>query len=287
MALSIEQTKEIIRGSKNLDPAISDIKFANEGGSQTGIANAFAYLHALASNLLSQLFDKFQSDITTQLALNVAAVPLWIKKKVFEFQAGYQATINTSTFIVSYAKIDLVTRIVTQCSVKTAINGQVNIKVAKGGSTPLALTTSELNELKSYYDLINPAGIVVQFISKNADRLFVKAGIYYNGQYDSVIQANVKLAITSYLASLPFDGSMLISDLETALRLVEGVKDVVFEKIYARAVETLYSSSTKMIEAYKLTSISNRKWETVSGYMIPEDTSGFTLTDSLSFSIDG
>jgi len=252
MALSIDQTKEIIRGAKNEDSVISDIQFANEGGSQTGLANAFAYLHALASNLLSQLFDKFQSDITTELALNVAAVPLWIKKKVMLFQTGYQAKIDEDTFIVGYDEINEDARIVTQASVKTAVNGQVNIKVAKGGDNPEALTAPELTELSAYYELFNPAGITFQFISRDADRLYVKAQIYYNGQYDSVIEATVTLAIESFLASLPFDGNMIVSDLERAIRLVEGVTDVVLENVYARAEETLFASATKLIDASSL-----------------------------------
>ena len=57
--IKIEETKEIFRKVKNEKPEISKIQFANEGGSQTGMANMFAYLHGLASNLLSQLFVRF------------------------------------------------------------------------------------------------------------------------------------------------------------------------------------------------------------------------------------
>jgi hypothetical protein len=287
MALTVDQTKEIIRGAKNADPVISDIKFANEGGSQVGTANAWAYLHALASNLLSQLFDKFQSDVTTIVQNNVAGNPFWVKSKILEFQTGHQAEIDGTTFITSYPTVDLDAKIITQCSVKTALNGQVNIKVAKGGASPEKLTTIELDELKSYYELINPSGILFEVISNAPDRLFVEATIYYNGQYVSVISDTTIAAINAYLSSLPFDGNMVLSDLEATIRAVEGVTDVVFENVYARSSVTVFASATKMIENYKLTTLSNRKWETVAGYMISEDTSGSTLADSLTFTIDG
>lgn len=288
MALTVDQTKEIIRGAKNADSVIASIKFANEGGSQTGTANAWAYLHALASNLLSQLFDKFQSDVTTLVASNVAANPLWIKNKVLAFQTGYQAAIDEETFITSYVAIDETAKIVTQCSVKTAVNGTVNIKVAKGGSAPEKLTTPELEELESYYELINPSGILVNFISKDADRLFIEATIFYNGQYISIIEDNVKDAIAAFIAALPFDGNMVISDLEATIRAVEGVNDSVFKNVYARAFETDFlTAATKLMDDYKLLAIGSRKWETVAGYMVAEDTSGYTLTDKLTFTIDG
>lgn len=287
MALSIEQTKEIIRAAKNADPVISDIKFANEGGSQTGTANAWAYLHALASNLLSQLFDKHLTDTTEVLRNNIAATPIWIKNKMLAFQYGDQVVMNETTGIVEYEVVDTDKQIITQCSVKNANYGEVTIKVAKGGDTPEALTSGELTAVQSYYFNLNPAGIRYSVVSLDADRLMIEGTIYYNGQYQDSIQTDVEAAIASYLASLPFDGSMVIKDLETAINNVDGVEDIVISELSARDSTTIFVDRTKLIDDYKLTNVGNRKWDSVAGYMIPEDETGHTLADTLDYTING
>lgn len=287
MALSIEQTKEIIRGAKNLDPVISDIKFANEGGSQTGTANAWAYLHALASNLLSQLFDKFQSDVTDILKNNIAATPIWVKNKILAFQFGDSVEMNETTGVVEYPVVDVTKKIITQCSVTNASYGEVNIKVAKGGIMPIALSSGELTAVQSYYANLNPAGIRYNIISLNADKLLVRGVVYYDGQFQDSIKTDVETAINAYLASLPFDGAMVIKDLEQAINAVNGVEDIVIQELSARDSTTDFADRTRLIDDYKLTNVGNRKWDSVSGYMITEDHSGDTIGITLTYSVNG
>jgi hypothetical protein len=287
MGLSIDQTKEIIRAAKNADPVISDIKFANEGGSQVGTANAWAYLHALASNLLSQLFDKHLTDTIEVLRNNIAATPIWIKNKMLAFQYGDQVVMNEDTGVVEYEVIDTDKQIITQCSVKNANYGEVNIKVAKGGISPVALSNGELTAAQSYYSNLNPAGIRYNIISLDADRLLIRGTIYYNGQYQDSIQTDVEAAVNAYLAALPFDGAMVIKDLEIAINNLAGVEDIVIQELSARDETTDFADRTKLIDDYKLTNVGNRKWDSVSGYMITEDESGETISDTLEYLING
>lgn len=287
MALSVEQTKEIIRGAKNQDPIISDIKFAEEGGSQVGIANSWAYLHALASNLLSQLFDKHLSDTTEVLKNNIAATPIWIKNKILAFQYGDSVEMNEETGIVEYPVIDISKQIITQCSVTNANYGEVNIKVAKGGINPVSLSSGEMTAVQSYYANLNPAGIRYNIISLDADRLLIRGVVYYNGQYQDSIKTDVESAVNTYLSSLPFDGAMVIKDLEQAINSVAGVEDIVIEELSARDSTTDFADRTKLIDNYKLTSVGNRKWDSVSGYMITEDESGQTISTTLTYAING
>jgi len=287
MALTVDQTKEIIRGAKNADPVISSIKFSNEGGSQTGTANAWAYLHALASNLLSQLFDKHLADTSDTLKNNIAATPIWIKNKILAFQNGDSVVMNEDTGVVEYEVIDTDKQIITQCSVTNANYGEVNIKVAKGGTSPTSLTSGELTAVQSYYSNLNPAGIRYNIISLDADRLLIRGVVYYNGQYQDSIQTDVESAVNAYLASLPFDGAMIIKDLEQAINVVNGVEDIVIQELSARDSTTLFADRTKLIDDYKLTSVGNRKWDSVSGYMITEDESGQTISTTLTYTVNG
>ena len=287
MSLSIEQSTEIIRATKNADPVISDIKFANEGGSQVGTANAWAYLHALGSNLLSQLFDKHLTDTTEVLKNNIAATPIWIKNKILAFQYGDSVEMNEETGVVEYPVIDTDKQIITQCSVTNASYGEVNIKVAKGGTSPVALASGELTAVQSYYANLNPAGIRYNIISLDADRLMIKGVVYYDGQYQDSIQTDVESAVDAYLASLPFDGAMVIKDLEQAINAVNGVEDMVIQELSARDSTTDFADRTKLIDSYQLTSVGNRKWDSVSGYMITEDESGETIGITLTYAING
>jgi hypothetical protein len=163
----------------------------------------------------------------------------------------------------------------------------VNIKVAKGGISPVALSNGELTAAQSYYSNLNPAGIRYNIISLDADRLLIRGTIYYNGQYQDSIQTDVEAAVNAYLAALPFDGAMVIKDLEIAINNLAGVEDIVIQELSARDETTDFADRTKLIDDYKLTNVGNRKWDSVSGYMITEDESGETISDTLEYLING
>ena len=108
----------------------------------------------------------------------------------------------------------------------------------------------------------------------------VAAQVYYNGSYSAVIQANVIAGINAFLASLPFDGSMQLSDLEAAIRNVEGVNDLILNNVVSRQDSVALANGTYLVQNNQYIS---RKWPTVSGYIVPETTTGFTLADTLTF----
>jgi hypothetical protein len=144
------------------------------------------------------------------------------------------ATVDPDTYIVTYPVVDATKRIITQCAVGISVNQDVNVKVAKGTVPALAkLSSSELTAFQTYWNDIGFAGIQYNAISLDADLIEVNAQIYYDGQYTTVIQANVEAAINNFLASIPFDGQLLISSLETAILATTGVKDVVINSVKA------------------------------------------------------
>ena len=75
-----------------------------------------------------------------------------------------------------------------------------------------------------------------------------------------------------------FDGTLLMSDIERLIRNITGVNDVVLNNIKARKFDVLIASATPLI-ANKTTL--QRSYSSSAGYMIPEDTAGYTLADSL------
>jgi hypothetical protein len=82
------------------------------------------------------------------------------------------------------------------------------------------------------------------------------------------------------LASIPFDGTLLISNLENAIKDTIGVNDVVLKNVRARRDSDPFASSTFLVQNYATI---GRLWATNAGYIIPETTSGEQLSDKLTF----
>ena len=148
---------------------------------------------------------------------------------------------------------------------------------------PAALSAAQLNALKAY---VNPpngigiAGVTYNITSLNADKLYVQANIYYRGDYSAVISANVIAAMNAYLAALPFNGQMKISDLESSIRNVAGVNDVVLINVSARADLTAFGSGTYLVQTNLVIA---RLWNTISGYIIAENTANQDFATTLNF----
>jgi uncharacterized phage protein gp47/JayE len=184
--------------------------------------------------------------------------------------------VSLVNFIATYSQIDVPSQIITQCAILTNANRTVQVKVAKGAvGSLIPLTTPEQTALTAYLDYVLPAGIFSQVISLNADLIYVGAHVFYNGQYSSTISASVIAAITNYFASLPFNGTVLVSAINLALLSVPGVTDVVMDLVSARASTTAWGLGTV------IGSDSIRSWQTVAGYAKPETTGGQTLSSSL------
>lgn len=188
--------------------------------------------------------------------------------------------LDTTTGAYYYPTIDATKRIVTQCRVISGMYNQVLIKCAKtvGGSLT-ALTSDEQTALQSYIVVTGTAGIAYVVSSTNSDKLMVGATVTYNGLYSAVIKGNLTNAIINYLNSLPFTGLFRLSDLMVVMRNVTGVIDVQFNNINTRADGTPFvAGSYNMVQANTELAA---YWQTQSGYIVPETTSGYTLNDTL------
>jgi hypothetical protein len=228
MARTISTIQKTIQDSLVSEMAAIGINIDTTQWSKRNIMRLWCFIVAAAIALLEQLMDAFTVQMNTLAAEAVPGTPAWVQAQVFKFQYSittpYQIQLINLT--PKYAIIDLTAQIITRCSVKTDLAGNVNIKVAKG-NPPGALAVGELAALQSYMNEIAYAGINYNCISQNADEVMVAANIYYKGQYNAVIAQNVINAINDFLADLAFDGAMKISDLENTIREVVGVNDII------------------------------------------------------------
>ena len=249
--------------------------------SKRAIYRAFAYIIAVAINALEQLIDIFSANVESIAAKAAPATPAWLQDQILKFQ--YSATtpqvVQLINFAPAYPVVDETLRIVSRCSVTTNLSNSVLIKVATG-EPPAALTNNQVSALQDYVNQIGVAGVVYSVTSGTSDKLYVQANVYYAGQYSAVIKANVIAAIEAFLAAIPFNGQAKISDLEIAIRSVEGVNDVVLVNVKARANGTSLSSAGYLVQNQQTI---GRLWNTVAGYIVGETTSGNTLSDSITF----
>jgi hypothetical protein len=249
--------------------------------SKRAIWRLWAFIVAAAIGILEQLMDQNKIEVEALVAQAAPGTPQWLQAQVFKFQ--YSSTtpqvIQLINLAPQYPIIDPSLRIVTRCSVTTDLANVVTIKVAKN-EPPEKLNNGELDALVSYINQIGVAGIQCNVISNEADRIFVSAQIFYTGLFSSVIKSNVILAINNYLAGIPFNGQVKVSELETAILNVDGVTDVVLQDVSARAESTTFGSGTSLVSG---SSVSSRLWPTIAGYAISEDTAGQTLADTLTF----
>lgn len=250
--------------------------------------------------IFEQIFDTYIATNEAIVAGASVGNNLWIQNIVINY-FQYNATtpqiiqFNTTPTTVTpyYPIINTAYRIVTQCAIVPGRRGITTVKVAKGGSTPVALTSGtggELPALQVFLNLITDPGITIQAISQNADKLFIQATIIYNGQYSAIISGTVIAAINAYLTSIPTTGVVSptspvgvvkLTDLIAAIRAVPGVIDVELENVNAR-------QDTTPIVAGQYNLISGNTWatneyasaENGAGYVVPETQAGFTFTDT-------
>lgn len=278
MARTVDEIQKAIIDDVAAQPELVPL---TTNASRRAIWRLWTWVTATAIALLEQLIDIFKSEVEATVALSAPQTPQWLQDKVFKFQ--YSATdpqiIQLIDLVPQYPTVNADLRIVTRCAIKSTVNNVVLIKVAKS-EPPEALTSTEVSALQSYVDTIAVAGVNYSVTSSESDKLYVAANIFYNGMYSTGIQNSVVAAINAYLAAIPFDGVLKVSDLEFAIKQVQGVNDVVLNNVKARDNATPLSGAQFLVQS---TAIIGRSWATVAGYIVGETTAGSTLADTLTF----
>jgi len=257
----------------------SALSALNLSPSQTSIYQEWEYIVASELNYEEQLRDQFVDEINTTIAQHAVGTDQWVYDQSFLFQydSSTPQIISLVDYVPTYNPVDTTKQIITRCSVKTQPARIVSVKVAKQ-DPPVALTTSELSAFQSYLDTISFAGVQYSVISANADKLYFKANIYYNGQYAPTIQTVVINAINTFMASLPFDGVVRVNALIDAIQATTGVTDVKIENMGIRADSS--STYIYLVQNFTENLIS---LPLVSGYIVEETNSGFDFASTLTF----
>ena len=284
MARSVDEINAYIKAQLVTNFAAIGITIDPATWSKRNMLRAICFTVATCQALLEQLQDLFQQTIEDIAAKAPAASAPWVQDKMFKFQ--YSATDPQIIALVDtvpiYPVVDPLLRIITACSVTSSVANETSVKVAKGNPF-VALSAPEKSAAQGYINIIGVAGINYVVVSLESDKMYIDADIYYQGQYASVIQANVIAAIEAWFvdrATNNFNGAVEMADLEQVINSVNGVNDVVLNNVRGRADADLFSSGIDFILG---TQVIQRKWSTVAGYIGQEDTATKTFADTLNF----
>lgn len=288
MARSIEAINNQLKSDLVLNFATVGISIDVTTWSKRNFFRLICYTVAVSIGMLEQLMDLYQQILETIVARAPAASPLWVQKKMFEFQ--YSATdpqvIALIDVVPTYPVVDPSLRIITACTVISPQASIANIKVAKG--SPLEpLTTLERDSAQGYINTIGVMGIEYIVVSLPSDKLYIEADIYYAGQYAAVIQQQVIDSIDTFLETLSINsfvnninGSLKMTDLEGFIRNIEGVNDVLLKNVRGREDSASFSAGIDLILNNATV---QRQWDTIAGYIGQEDTPTKTFADTLNF----
>lgn len=290
MARTVDQIKKFIYDQMATKPSLALIL---SNPSDTCIWKDFVHCVAVEMAVHEQLIDEFEARNKEYIAAAPVSTTAWIRQKAFEFQ--YSSTvpqiIQVVNFIPSYNPVNPALRIIKVCCIRFSTSRIVNIIVAKN-YPPVALTAPELTAIQGYFtdggsstDFgtgIGVAGIAHNLISLSPDQMYMKATIYYSGQYSANIKADVIAAIEKHIAELGARGILNVQKLTDAIQAVTGVNDILIEDLAIRSNGTLFPSKTFLIQSFA--QILKEK-EAASGYAIGETDASNTLLDKLTFTV--
>jgi hypothetical protein len=272
MARTIQEIQAEIAAARQRQPGLTGLT----SSSATSIVRLVEYVHAVCLFTLETLWDRFRAEVEATVAAAPVGTAEWYADRALEFQAGDQLVVLDNR--VQYPAGSTGAKLITRAAAKETTTGKLLLKVAKAGPTPgtlASLSSQELTQARGYFDRIRFAGIRLEVVSREADRLRLTGEVYYDPLLDvATVQVAVRAAVNGYLANLDFAGEVYVSKLTDAIQAVAGVRDVRVLTVAARTGQV----APVLIP---------RVYETAAGYIVEEDAPGFTFLNTLQFLPDG
>jgi hypothetical protein len=222
MAKTLPEIENIITAQVEAEAALNDINTT----SQTGI---FASIRRFVARVWQQFefnLELYKSEIDSIAANAIPGTNKWYAEKALAFQYGDALTVING--VPTYAVVDTEAQIIKySSSVDVEVDGVIitQVKVAKqSAGLPVKLSSAELTGFTSYLNAIKFAGTRTQPVSIDADLVWIKADIYYDGKLIlAEVQTAVETAINTYLNGILYDGVLNINRLRDAIEAVNGV----------------------------------------------------------------
>jgi hypothetical protein len=243
MARSITEIRESIKQSFVANSelqtiyGISGANSIDDEFSTVSLEAQFVEQMAVTSKIIEDLQDLHLKEVNQRISEMTPGTLFWYQKVALDFQMGYTLVWNNEKLTYEYYSIDEAAKIVKLCAVSEGA-GFLTVKLAKLSSSgfPEKLELYELTAFKIYFESVKYAGVIVNYISDDADKIRLKLKVYYN---PSILNADGSLltdpsrfpvvdAVNDYLRLMPFNGVFNVTSLIDSLQQVEGVVNPLF-----------------------------------------------------------
>lgn len=266
MARTAQEVYDVIIAKKQTFPVLAEM----DSVSAVAVFKLWGWITAEEISLFETIFDQAKSDLQEIVDSNVYGTAPWFVSILKKFQEGDNLQILPNGTL-GYSIIDESKQIIKHASFLEQTGGIMLLKVAtEAGAVLGPITNEQLTQVRGYLNKRRPAGVRYSVISEEADKLRMVAEVYYNPLFTlDTIKTNVEAAVTAYLNNLSFDGIVYASKLTDVIQEIEGVED-----IYINQLTGISSAGNTLF---------NRSYRARAGYLIPDDTAGNTLADTITY----
>jgi hypothetical protein len=229
MARTIKAIQDEIIAAKDAQAGLSGLT----SGSATAIWRLWTYIIATAIYSMELLWDLHKAEVADMIATQKPHTLRWYQQKALDFQYGSALPNGQDTYDNSLLTPDQVAAqqiVVAAAAVESPT--ALLIKVVRENAGELtAVTNDQYNAIESYFQEIKDAGIALQLISTDPDKLKLDLEMLYDPQVlddtgarlDGTNSNPVKDAVNAYLRALEFNGRFVLAHLIDAMQAVEGI----------------------------------------------------------------
>ncbi|MDN3673071.1 nucleotidyltransferase [Flavobacterium branchiarum] len=229
MARKIQEIQQEIFDNIKADDNLVEINST----SKTAIYRLFVFVVAFSIWVLEILFDTHKKEVEDILEQKFPHRPSWYRTKALAFQYGFDLIEDTDKYYnVGFPEEQIENSKIIKYSAVTQSAGQLLIKIATESDGVLSpVSTPQKASFDAYMSEIADCGVKYIVVNHLPDILLLNLQIFRdslvldnNGM--SIINGNfpVQDAILEYMKELPFNGELVLFDLQTKLKNIEGVR---------------------------------------------------------------
>lgn len=200
--------------------------------SNSSIYRRFTFIICYIIWVVESLFDTHNQEINAIIEAKFPHRTSWYKTKSLAFQYGFDLIRDTDKYDnTGFTDEEIEASKVIKYSAVTKSGGQLRIKIATetaGVLTPIAPEVK--TAFDAYIEDVADAGVNYLVVNLLPDILLLNMQIFINplvldANGMSILNGNypVQDAINEFMKELPFNGELVLFDLETKIKAAEGV----------------------------------------------------------------
>lgn len=183
--------------------------------------------------LVEQLFDTHKKELNDLIEAKMPHRPSWYRTKAKAFQYGHDLIYDSDKYDnTGFTAEEIEQSKIVKYSAVTKNGGQLLIKIATENAGVLSPITAEQKiSFDAYIDEIADCGVKYVVINNQPDILLLTIQIFIdplvltsNGMNIISGKYTIQEAILQYMKELPFNGELVLFELESRIKAVEGVK---------------------------------------------------------------